>query len=454
MEVTLRNGNKITFNEQQIAAYETAMNFFKGRDLFLCISGSAGSGKTTLLLEILNQFRREKIATAPTHKAKKVISTMTGLKSVTIHSLIGLKPDMNLEEFSEKNMVFSMMPEGNEKIGEYGLVCIDESSMINKDLVKFIKEKAKAYGTKILFLGDPNQLPPVKEDVSTVFTDTEIIQVRLTKVERQKDGNPLMNIYDAILSNINSPVDLYKKETELKEGFGYQFFNKANEFGDKITDIFKNDNNWENKILCWTNDKVRKWNNYCRLKLVGDYDLPLQLGEIIMCYRSVIEEGTGNILLVQNSAEYRVIKNMEGEREGYSGNWLTIEDIDTGVMSSIFMLKNDEENYRKFLEMEKSMKEKAKTATKQTRGFYWKQYYQFRDKFFLFQDILGNDNKPIVKKDFDYSYALTVHKSQGSTYKNVFIDDKEMSGHPNPSERNRLKYVAYSRPTNAAYCLI
>ena len=69
----------------------------------------------------------------------------------------------------------------------------------------------------------------------------------------------------------------------------------------------------------------------------------------------------------------------------------------------------------------------------------------------------------VIEKDIDFSYALTAHKSQGSTYKSVFIDEpdfEKLRDHHNyhigcdvktVKERNQLKYVSYTRPTDAAY---
>ena len=69
----------------------------------------------------------------------------------------------------------------------------------------------------------------------------------------------------------------------------------------------------------------------------------------------------------------------------------------------------------------------------------------------------------IIEKDIDYGYCLTSHKSQGSTYKTVFIDEpdfEKLRDHYNykigcdvkaVKERNQLKYVSYTRPTDSAY---
>ncbi len=69
----------------------------------------------------------------------------------------------------------------------------------------------------------------------------------------------------------------------------------------------------------------------------------------------------------------------------------------------------------------------------------------------------------IIEKDIDYGYCLTSHKAQASTYKTVFIDEPDfdkLRDHYNyrigcdvktVKEKNQLKYVSYTRPTDSAY---
>ena len=69
------------------------------------------------------------------------------------------------------------------------------------------------------------------------------------------------------------------------------------------------------------------------------------------------------------------------------------------------------------------------------------------------EDLRGSSGGLIVKKDLDYGYAITIHKSQGSTYTNVMINEDNVDKNSNNEERNKLKYVALSRPTDKAYVL-
>jgi exodeoxyribonuclease-5 len=60
------------------------------------------------------------------------------------------------------------------------------------------------------------------------------------------------------------------------------------------------------------------------------------------------------------------------------------------------------------------------------------------------------DNRLIRKKSFDYGYACTVHRSQGSDYNNIFVDMKDIGLCKDDAIRRQLQYVALSRTRNNA----
>ena len=462
------NGKKITLNEIQSEALEKMRLFLKSKyEYFFCLSGSAGTGKTTICKEaIKNTFRC--VVTAPTHKAKKVIALMTGRESSTIHALIGLKPEASLEDFSQVNILFYLDPRAKEKIADYDLVIIDEASMINSSLLEMVMEKAKINRTKIIFMGDPMQLPPVKEKEAPVFTKEGIIQFKLVKVERQKDGNPILNLYANILSNIESTKDLYIKESEFVADTreGYQFL-KFEEFKEQIQKHFQEDP-IENKVIAWQNKRVVRWNKFIRYLILGEgktieefQNYPLQVGEIIVSYKTVRNPNQFTEILSQNSSEYRVLDIRQGcktakmwDNVEYNilGSHVIIQDLDSEAEKKIFIV--DKASYGDFYRLEKDKSEHAKRQKDaSSRKFAWAMYFQFRDEFFLLGDIENELGEVLVKKDFDFAYAITVHKSQGSTYENVFVDEADLDCNSEAGERNRLKYVAFSRPRKAAYIL-
>ena len=467
--VFLSEGKEIRLNEIQMEGARRGDAFLESDRQFFTLRGSAGTGKTTLAKYILRN-QRNCIVTAPTHKAKKVVSRSTGFQGETIHKIVGLRPDMAVEEFTQSNVMFSL--QGQNLMSEYKVMLIDEASMLPKPLVDLIKTKAKECGIKVIFMGDPRQLPPVKEKMSSVFTDPEIEQFQLEKVERQSLGNPLITLYDKIVTHIDK-VDKAKIDSELhdiipydfksdmQEGIGYYFTSDQKEFGSLIMPHFKLGEDLDAKVICWTNNCVGAYNKAIRGRLLGDGKLPVQVGEMLMAYKTVTNPDDWKDIWYENSADYTVTKVEEGYKhaENYDeslkfdikGFFVTIEDLDGGRgKKKIFVVK--EESYADFYKIEKDYGDFAKAA-KNNRKFAWKQYYEYRNRFALIGDCIV-DGKKVVDKDFDYGYAITTYKSQGSTYSNAFIVMKDILAMPKAAERNRHAYVALSRPRKGAYILI
>lgn len=141
--------------------------------------GWAGTGKSTLATHLAADVGKVCFA-AFTGKAALVMQKRGCRDASTIHSLIYTLSD---ERAGEPQFVLN--PES--AVGAADLVIIDEVSMVDEVLATDLL----SYGTKILVLGDPFQLPPVKG--TGYFTDTEP-DVMLTEIHRQAEGNPIIRM--------------------------------------------------------------------------------------------------------------------------------------------------------------------------------------------------------------------------------------------------------------------
>lgn len=447
----LPNGKVITFNDQQSQAIKDINNFLKSDNKFYTLSGFAGTGKTTIIKSILDKYKGRVAVSAPTHKAKKVISRATKKASYTIQALLGLQPNTDLENFNINKPQFD--PKATKQISAYSLIVLDEASMLNKDLFKMLTEEAAKYGTKIIFMGDEAQLPPVNEAISDVFSSDKISGIsKLSKVERQAGDNPLMSIYDKIRNNITSSEDTFEHSSAFNDkNEGIIFTSDAKVFEDKAIQLFNSAEYKEDKdfvkLLTWTNADVKHWNNIIRKSIFGTGIAPVVKGDLLMAYNTVTKSQGEN--LIENSSDYEVLE----VKDGISGHNIpvfnvTLSNIDTeGYPEYISIVK--EEGKEAFLV---KFNELLNTALR-LKGRAWVDYFNFKKQHLLLEDIKGPNGNLIVKKDLDYGYAITTHKSQGSTYTNVLVNENNIDNNPNSEERNKLKYVAFSRPTTLVYAL-
>lgn len=471
MELTLSNGTTITLNDQQAAAVEVMQKWALDRQFRFCyLAGYAGSGKTTIVRYLLQSSSRIMLGSicvsAPTHKAKAKIYQSTGEEAETLQGLLGLAPDVSLEDFDPNKPEFRQLRE--PKMGKYNTLLIDESSMVSTYLFELVNEVADSCGTRVLYILDPAQLPPVKEDISPVIASDAIppqYRIMLTKVERQAEDNPLMPIYDELRSTLpTASTALYRKGSQINEkGEGINLFRGDNRaFARHAISLFKEDLTGPDpgrcKLLCYTNDTVHAWNSMLRMVLIGTKEPPLLVeGEILMSYSNVKGK-------ITNSAEYRVLSKQQVQRDytkplAVNGKEQTLKvepitvwetrlvDIDTGLEVTIDIIPNESGMILARAAMQ------FKTYCKADRS-RWTAYYDWRARFYLMKDVKSSLGKTMLTKDLDYGYAMTIHKSQGSTYKHVFVDEKDINTNKKVVERNKLRYVALSRPTHTASVLI
>ncbi len=141
--------------------------------------GYAGTGKTTLARSLAEGARGRVLFGAFTGKAAYVMRQRGCEGARTIHSLIYCPQD-DLNSWEPK---FVLDP--GSDVADAALVIIDECSMVGEDLARDLL----SFGTKVLVLGDPAQLPPVKGTGYFISADPDVM---LTEIHRQARDNPII----------------------------------------------------------------------------------------------------------------------------------------------------------------------------------------------------------------------------------------------------------------------
>jgi len=461
-QLKLPTGKIITFNPEQFDGLKKIKHWLKNGETFFTLAGYAGTGKSTIVKKVLDNYRYGIVVSAPTHKAKKVVMNTTGEDGATLHSLLGLRPDVDLDNFNPNDPKFN--PIAIPRITDYNFVVIDEASMINQELYDLIIDKTLNTRTKVLFMGDPAQIPPVGEKASVVFEQNNKEFHQLTKIERQNDTNPLAFVYSDLRNNLNRLDGGFQRKSVMNDlGEGVIFTVDKREFRKAIMEKFGSEEFRKDtdfcKVIAWRNETVMKSNKVIRAQLIGkDVDI-VEVGDLLMGYRSVSEEKQ-RFNIIENSADYRVVRKGEKEENAYGlMGWQVQlrEDLARGRFKhqDVFIIDaNDHGNLHQYAEMHDFFRDMG-NANKRN----WKKYYEFRRSNILMKTIekyrngLYRSSTDTIVKDLDYGYAITGHKSQGSTYSHVFVMENDINENWVLKERNQIKYVALTRPSMTATVL-
>lgn len=433
------------------------------------LSGPAGTGKTFVIKYIINNCGLSHSVVglaAPTHKACRVLRESTGLSASTVQSDLGLRLNVSSDNFDVNNPPFD--PMGRIKVGEYSLYIVDEASMINKSLKYLIEKECKENHCKLIYVGDEYQLAPVGELYSSAFKGLPIY--KLTQIVRQGDDNPISPLLDMLRNDIKNNTFTFlnyitKNTTAYNDGLtkGYEVINEKY-FPDIVKEQYSTDEFTSNidliKTIGYTNICVNSWNRFIRNEIIQDAEkFVITKNDLITSYTTIVNEF--NEAIIKNSEEYIIkdIVNYHHNKWDIEGFLVTFTAIHGGDNSTPIFVVNHHDgfSYKMYYKICMELINAAKNASKAIRSSKWKKYYEFKNNVLLLTNIGDVNGKILIGRDLDYGFSLTSHKSQGSTYDNVFVDvndivyDKYLQPYANAEEINRRLYVACSRAKNKLY---
>lgn len=171
------------WSTQQAAAIDAVSKWLRdprGNQVFR-LFGYAGTGKTTLAKHLADTVDGIVLYAAFTGKASLVLRKKGCTNASTIHSLI-YKP---IQDEDTGIVQFDLNPESDVSLAS--LMVIDEVSMVDEDLARDLL----SYGVKVLVLGDPAQLPPVKGEGFFINSEPDFM---LTDIHRQAAENPIIRL--------------------------------------------------------------------------------------------------------------------------------------------------------------------------------------------------------------------------------------------------------------------
>lgn len=422
----------------------------------LYITGQAGTGKTTALRQLVDECMHRGMNTivcAFTHKACGILNEKLseGVDIATLHAMLRKRPTINDTATKAQYIEVSRQHSQPEF---YDIIFIDEFSMVSEedymDIIAACEDpETGETRTKVVYIGDLNQLPPVGGQQAVNPHNPWWIQ--LTHIYRQAEDNELIDTLTKLVDYINGTEP---KPLESNKNFirGVDLVSKFKESKDAV-------------LLAWTNERVESLNS-----TIQGYEFPL------VNDKAFSPTNRTHFTIVENKVslhDLNAISLAYGDKAlEWGSKYKTLEHLSTMPNIHFMQLRDLDDiettyavvfghyKYKLYLEQ---LKQEAAAAN------YACEKEQKLDKSEVRTWAQRNYTHPLAKRrskawrDYltfkecviclDFPHAMTVHKSQGSTYETVLVDTNDLY---KCAPRNfklylQLMYVAISRASDKVY---
>lgn len=380
------NEDLMIYSKEQKQAIKSAFC-----NMLLVITGGPGTGKTTIINAITTILDKNELSyalAAPTGRAAKRMQEATDSEANTIHRLVGIRPDMPIAEYNEENPI------------DKDYIIVDEMSMVDIFLMKSLLD-AIGENTALILVGDSDQLPSVGPgNVLSDILNSNAKSIRLKKIFRQAgQSNIIVNAHRINEGNypiLNQPnKDFFFINTSAND------FNKTllQLIENRLPNFYKLDPIKDIEVLALS--RKTAWGVDAINKSIQE---ALNKEKSFLKINDRIFKLHDKVMQVRNNYDLRAQNYVTNDDGVYNGDIGIITNIDT-----------DEESLEVEFDDGKIVKYKK-------------------------EDI----------KDLDLSYAITVHKSQGSEFKCVIIPMMQVA--PMLLTRN-LFYTGVTRAKNLVVLL-
>lgn len=357
-----------------------------GNTQHISLGGYAGTGKTTLLAalrHVLKQNMPDKSVAFGAYTGKAAQVLRTKLKAEKILQPVDSCSTLHSLMYYSKGGKDSAPSWTKRESLKYDLLVVDEASMVSEE----IWNDLLSFGKPVLAVGDHGQLPPINSS----FNLMDEPDLRLEKIWRQAADSPIIQLATIARTTGQIPVGEY--------GSGVRKLSRSlPETGDEIEEILRGSAD-ERLVLCGYNHTRQKLNTHIRE--LRDFESPEPMrNDLIVCLRNSRESGL------------------------YNGQ--------IGKIEAIIPADNDPENIWWYV-----------VADFEGNRF---EGYVPREQFSAPSTIARPPRRP--KKDmvgiFDFGYALTVHKAQGSQAPRVLVFEERFAK-TSDEDWKRWLYTAITR---------
>jgi exodeoxyribonuclease V len=418
------------------------------------LEGYAGVGKTTVVGHVVETLVGGEptpfddvlrvVVCAPTHKAVSVLAEKMGhlfvVELVTLHSVLGLRLQTNADGTQG-----TREEQGACTLHEFDLAVIDEASMIGPGMFEAILSKRSR--CRILFVGDPAQLPPVEDSdaLSPAFGPAVPVHWRLSQVVRQAKDNPIIRMATVARQCIELRQDfsLAVLGSQLQPGddaFVALQPGSVAEVAHLVADAICHGQ--DTRAMAWDNATVQAINaNVHALVHAGRGEYPD--GTLLMAQEAFTAVDSDNLsrkVHVRNSALLTVTAVHAGQHPDELGRraW-RLQVVTDGHALECWVAADQRQwqadisghfaEYRRLKLREQMASGPERHALREQARHASASGWALRARY----------------APLRYAYAMTVHKAQGSTFDAVVIAWDSFQRCRDVQQRNRLAYVGLTR---------
>ena len=356
------------------------------------ITGGPGTGKTTIIKTIIDIYKsrgKKVVLCAPTGRAAKRMTEATGEEASTLHRLLEIgkvsdeKPDPDLD----------VTPIDAD------VVIIDEMSMVDIFLMNYVV-KALFKGTKLVLVGDTDQLPSVGPGVvlKDLIDSKRVPYIRLNKIFRQALQSEIIVNSHKVNEGINFLEDVKNNAVDMKISMNDDDFTQSKKSKEQDKDKSSNRSDTKNDFFFIQEKSTPQIIN----KILELYNLdeqiitPSKKGDLgTKNLNKVIQEKFNPASVIKNEKKFGEVIYREGDKimqtkNNYDIMWRRKSEINSGIFNG-----------------EMGVIEKIDDEVGEVK-------IRFDDDkvaFYGYQDL----------DQIEHSFAITVHKSQGSEFQTVII---------------------------------
>lgn len=411
-----------------------------GSKRFFLVQGGGGTGKSYSINRALKGINPNHIiAAAPSHFAKNVLQDFLGkrYRVTTIAALLGKKVTY---DDNGKQILVRINMKIPPPITRYQIILLDEGSMVNDETAEEILQYVKDGNKALIILGDYCQLPPVNQDEDSIFFQdisaeltipmrfkgpifeiTEIVRAEIIKIRRGLV--PSLNILNLATDRI-SKID--------KSGSGYVFLNNLSTVLKAAIRRFKKKKGTGYvRLLAYRNKTIEKLNRHIRVGLYGKNPLQFEDDELLINNGGYsVKDQVGKEQQIITNGELFKVKSAKPELGPFNIPCIALRFKKANFEVPILTVSTEgQDQYDEKL--------RVLTALAKEHKYYWRDVYAFKESFAY----------------FNYSYAASIHKAQGSSINHVFIIEDDILAVKLTTAKEKLQsmYVAISRASYRAY---